>query len=185
MATFNYCATFDESIAMLRVLCERGLRVIPGRTYEQPIAPEYSETTDELVALLKEGPGFYLAGNFTKFPVQLHKHRGGPAAGRYSIELLVQGPLLQGLLARCNVVNGVPTLLPGIIAHEDRYENPDTKTWERASADVKAAYRSIVTTMREHMVLNESGTFPFGPKALQLLREGKAQLHKSVLDMMA
>jgi len=185
MASFEYCATFDESIAMLRVLCASGLRVIPGRTFAEPIAPTYSEVTDELVALLQEGPGFYLVGDFTKFPVMLHRLKGGPAAGRYSIDLLVQGPLLDGLLARCNVVNGIPTLLPGIIAHEDQYENPVTKTWEKASPEVKAAYRSIVKTMRAQMVLNETRTFPFGPQALRLLREGKAKLHQSVLDMLA
>ena len=169
---------------MLRVLCERGWRVLPSRTYEEPLAPAYAQITDELIALLQEGPGFYLAGSFTKFPVQLHRLEGGPAVGRYSIGRLVQGPLLQGLLGRCNLVDGAPTLLLGILAHENQYQNPETKNWEMASPEVKAAYRLAVTTMRERMVLDERATFPFGPNALQLVREGKARLQRDLPGLM-
>src|SRR5215467_4225110 len=111
MPIFYYSATFDESVTILGDLCERSFRVIPDRTYDQSAATQYDRVTDELIELLREGPGFYLAGAFTNHPVPFARLRGGPAAGKYMIELSVEGPLLSGMLARINPVDGVDTLL--------------------------------------------------------------------------
>jgi len=178
-ASFDYSATFDESIAILRDLCEQGFHIIPGRTFDTPVAVEYSRVTDELVKQLREGPGFYLTGKFAKFPVALIRHDGGPADSKYSVSALTQGPLLDGLLARDNIVDGELTMLLGFISRQDRYKNPDTGQWEEASAELKAAYKLATTTVKKHLVKHKSAKFPIGPEALRLVEAGTARLQQS------
>lgn len=177
-SSFDYAATFEESLAILRDLCEQGFRVIPGRTFDTPVALEYPRVTDELVQHLHEGPGFYLTGEFTKFPVQLTRHDGGPADGKYSVSSLLQGPVLDGLLARDNVVDGTLTMLLGFVSRQSRYKNPDTGQWEDATAELKAAYKRATTIIRKHLVKHASATLPIGPEALELVLAGKARLQQ-------
>src|SRR5262249_30147910 len=120
MPAFYYSATFDESLGMLRELCRLGYRVIPDRTYDEPGAQEFAQVTEELIALVREGPGFYLSGSFTKKPVRLARIEGGSAQGKYAIDPLTLGPIIEGLLGRLNEVDGVPTLLLGFVSHQDR-----------------------------------------------------------------
>jgi len=178
MSAYYYAATHDESIAMLRDLCEQGFRVIPDRTLDAPAAVEYPRVTDELAKLLREGPGFYLAGEFTKFPVQVRRHEFGPAAGRYRVDALTQGPLLEGMLARDNVVDGALTILLGFISHQPRYKNPETGQTEPASAELKAAYKRATTAFKKHLVKHKPTKYPIGPEALRLVEAGTAHLQQ-------
>jgi hypothetical protein len=178
MAIFFYSATFDESVAITRDLCEQGYRVILSRTYDRPRAPEYDHVTDDLVELLSEGPGFYLAGAFTRFPVQLYRLGSGPAEGKYVVDALAQGPLLQGLLARLNVVDGAPTLLLGDLMYQRAYSHPETGAWENPSQELKDAYKHALRVMKKRLVKHELAKYHIGPEALRLAQEGKARLRE-------
>jgi hypothetical protein len=177
-AAYYYAATHGESIAILRDLCEQGFRVIPDRTLDAPVAVEYPQVTTQLEELLREGPGFYLAGEFTKFPIQVRRHERGPATGRYTVDALTQGPLLEGLLARDNVVDGALTILLGYISHQAQYKNPDTGQMGLASAELKAAYKRAATTIKKHLVKHKSAKYLIGPEALRLVEAGKARVQQ-------
>jgi hypothetical protein len=178
MAIFYYSSTFDESVAIIRDLCGHGFRIIPNRTYDQPRAPEYDQVTDDLVELLREGPGFYMAGAFTRFPVQLYQLESGPAEGKYLVDSFAEGPLMKGMLARLNVVDGEPTLLLGSLTYEKGYKNPETGAWENPSKELKDAYKHALYVMKKRLVTHESAKFHIGPEALKLAQEGKAQLRE-------
>jgi hypothetical protein len=179
MPTFQYSATFDESVAMLGDLCGRGFRVILDRAYDQTPAPEYDRVSDELVGLLREGPSFYLAGSFTKHGVRLSQLGGdGPDADKYIIHVDVEGPLLSGMIARINPVGGVPTLLLGVLQYQDRYRNLETGERREASSEVKAAYKLAISTMKSRLIEHPTAKFPIGPEALRLVQEGKARLRE-------
>jgi hypothetical protein len=175
---FYYSATFDESVQLLRDLCAQGCRVIPGQTYEQPEAPEFASVTEELVRLLREGPAFYLAGEFSRFPTPLYRLGKGPAEGRYVVDSMTQGPLLDGSLARVNVVDDVPTLLLGNLSYRQWYKHPETGEWEKPTADLKSAYRRAVATMKKCLVTEPDAKFHVGPEALRMVREGRARLRE-------
>jgi hypothetical protein len=178
MPVFYYSATFDESIGILRNLCEHGFRIIPARTYDQPVATEYDQVTDELVEELREGPGFYLTGKFTRFPVRLMRLDAGPIAGKYVVDALTQGPVLEGLLARINLVDGKPTTLLGYVSYQPQYKNPETGQWEKTSRETKAAYQAAVSITKKSLVKSEIAELPIGAEALRLVKEGKARLRE-------
>lgn len=163
---------------MLRDLCEQGFRIIPSRTFDEPVARECERVTDELVELLREGPGFNLAGEFTRFPVHLKRLDVGPASGKYIVDALTQGPLLEGLLARQNIVDSTPTLLLGFISYQRQYKNPETGQWEDASVELKSAYKRATATMKKRLVQDKSARFPIGPDALRLVQQRKARLQQ-------
>ena len=50
---------------------------------------------------------FLLAGPFSRFPPQLKRLDRGPAEGRWVIDFMCQGPMLEGMLGRANTVDGV------------------------------------------------------------------------------
>lgn len=176
---FDYAATFDESIAILRDLCEQGFRIIPDRTFDESVAVEYSSVTDELVKLLHEGPSFYLAGEFTTYPVPLRCQKAGPAAGKYYVSELILGPVLHGLLARDTIIDGTLTILLGLIMRQRQYNNPETGEWEEASAELKAAYKLAVATFKRHLVRHKSAKLLIGPEAQRLVEGGKTRLQQS------
>ena len=182
MPSFYYLATFDESVAVLDDLCEQGFRVIPGRAFDRPTAPEYDRVTDELLQLLREGPGFYLAGAFTERLVALRQLAKGPAAGKYVVDALTGGPVVQGVLARDNVVAGVRTILLGDLTHQARYRNPDgADDAIPASAALRTAYRRAVSIARKHLVRDAAVKFPVGREALRLLTAGLARAKEDFL----
>jgi hypothetical protein len=179
MPSFEYFATFDESISILRDLCEQGFRIVaePG-PFEAPEAPTFDSVTDELVDLLRVAPSFYLAGSFTRFPIQFTHFKTGASAGKYGINLLAQGPLMQSIIGRLKVVDGKPTLLPGDISYQDAYRNPETNEWEEASPELKAAYRKAVSTVKKRCVRYKAGIeILIGPEALKLFESGEAQIN--------
>jgi hypothetical protein len=178
MPKFFYSATFDESIEITRDLCKSGFRIIPDRTYDGPLAPEYDHVTDDLVELLREGPGFFLAGAFSRFPVQLFRLGGGPAEGKYVVDMFAHGPLLQGLLARLNVVDGEPTLLLGDLIYQSMYKHPEKGTLENPSPEVKGAYKFALSVMKKRLVKHELAEYHIGPEALSLAQAGKARLRE-------
>jgi hypothetical protein len=178
MPVFYYSATFDESIGILRDLCKHGFRIIPARTYDQPTATEYDHVTNELLKDLREGPGFALTGAFTSLPVRLMRLDTGPATGKYVVDSLTQGPVLEGLLARINLVDGVPTTLLGYLSYQPQYKNPETEQWNKTSRETKGAYKSAVSIMKKSLVKSDSAKLPIGAEALRLVQEGKARLRE-------
>lgn len=178
MAAFYYSATFDESFGLLRALCELGFRVIPNATFERASAPEHARVDEALVQALREGPGFHLAGDFTRAPVALRRLDSGPESGKYLVDAMSQGPVLEGLLAREVAVDGQLTLLVGYLSHQPQYKNPQTGQWEEASAELKSAYRKATAAMKKLLVKDASARFPIGPEALRLVAQGQARLQQ-------
>jgi hypothetical protein len=179
MPAFEYYATFDESISILRDVCEQGFRIIaePG-PFDEPKAPSFDSVTDTLVDLLKMAPNFYLAGSFTRFPVQFSHLKSGPAAGKYIVRFLAQGPLMQSIVGRLKVVDDKPTLLPGDVSYQTEYRNPVTDEWEKATPEAKAAYRKAVATIKKRCVRYRAGIDIFiAPEALKLFESGKARIN--------
>src|SRR5438309_2314861 len=96
MSQIAFYATFEESVAVLEDLCAQSFRIIPEpASFDEPAAPEFSSVTDELVVMLNKAPAYYLAGPFTRFPVQFMRLPSGPYAGKYAINPLIEGPIMQ------------------------------------------------------------------------------------------
>lgn len=180
MPSLDYFATFDESIAILAECCAAGFQVITETEPTDKPQPEICERVDdELVSRLKNAPGFFFCGGFSRFPAQFLRLEMGACEGKYVIDLAGEGPLLQALVARVNEVDGVQVLLPGSVSYQDAYRNPETGEWTKASAEVKAAYRKLVAVIKKrcpaHPYRANRKLF-IGPAALELLVSGKAQL---------
>lgn len=180
MPSFDYFATFDESISMLRELTAQGFQVIvEPHLSDEPKAPTFDQVTDELVEILRVGPAFYLAGLFTRSPVQFDQLKEGPAAGKYAVDLLTQGPIMQGRIGRTNLVDGVNTLLPGRISYQHAYRNPETGEWEKPSAEVKAAFQQAALIIKKLCVRHQCSPgidIFIGPEALALLKSAKVRI---------
>jgi hypothetical protein len=179
MPSFHYYATFDDSILILRDLCDNGFRIVAEPApLDEPQSPTFDRVTDQLVGILKEAPVYYLAGSFTKFPVQHFLLSSGPAMGKYVINLLAGGPLMQSIIGRLNVVDGKPTLLPGDVSYQDAYRNPTTNEWEKASSELKAAYRKAVSIIKKRCIRHKAGIEIFiSPEALKLFERGEAHIN--------
>lgn len=182
MTDFNYFSTFDESISMLADLCAQGLKIVAQpNVFDEPTAPIFEQIDEMVIATLKDAPAFYLAGPFSQFPVAFKQLKSGPCAGKYVVDLLTQGPLMQCLIARVNLVDGTPLILPGQISYQDVYKNPNTSAWEKASPELKAAYKSAVASIKKHCVRHviENKKIFIGPMALALYEKGEATINKT------
>ena len=178
MPTFVYYATFDESISFLKELCAQGNRIIAELgPSEQPASPSFDSVTPELVAILKKAPNYFLAGPFTRFPVQYTHLKNGAAAGKYVIDFLSEGPLMQSIVGRVNVVNGAPKLLPGDVSYQRRYLNPETGVWAEPSPAVKAAFKKAVSAIKKRCERLKEGSGSYiAPAARKLLASGEARI---------
>jgi hypothetical protein len=182
MPEFEYFATFDESISILRDLCAQGFQVVAQPAlFDEPAAPVFDQVNDELVRILKEAPGFYLAGSFTTHGVPYRQLKAGDAAGKFTIDIVTQGPLMQCLLARANEVGGVKWLLPGEISYQDRYRDPKTEKPEKASRAVISAFREAASVIKGKFARHKIGSteIVIGPAALELLERGEARIKDS------
>ncbi len=182
MRSFDYFATFDESVTILGDLFAQGLTLVAQPApFDEPKAPTFDSVSDKLVEMLRYAPGFFLAGPFTKFPIQFSLLKSGPSAGKYVVDLLTQGPLMQGLIARINTVDGIEELLPGRISYQDAYKNPTTGEWERPSAELKAAFKLAVSAIKKRCLRHKiaDAEIFIGPAALELLENGQAQIDDS------
>jgi hypothetical protein len=181
MRWFDYFATFEESIAMLEEICASGLKVVAQPDmFDQPIAPVYEYIDSELVVMLKQAPSLYLLGQFTRFPIGFTQLKSGAAEGKFSIDFLTQGPVLQCLLARNNLVEGSMRLLPGRISFQATYRNPKTNEWEKASKDVQTAFKNTVSIVKSRCEIHNFGTDIYiAPKALELLKSHSANIKTS------
>jgi hypothetical protein len=178
MPNFVYFAILDESISILRDLCLQGFRIIAqSGPVDRPSLPSFDTVTSELEAILRATPTFYLAGSFTRFPVQFNLLSKKSDAPEYLINHLVEGPLMQGMVGRLKSVNGVPKLLPGSISYQKEYQNPETGQWHEPSPEVLAAFKKAVALMKKHWVpLKDVPGAVIAPEALKLLQTGQAQL---------
>ena len=182
MRSFDYFATFDESLTILGDLFAQGLTLVAQPAlFDEPKAPTFDSVSDKLVEMLRYAPGFFLAGPFTKFPIQFSLLKSGPSAGKYAVDLLTQGPLMQVLIARINTVDGIEELLPGRISYQDAYKNPTTGEWERPSAELKAAFKLAVSAIKKRCLRHKiaDAEIFIGPAALELLENGQAQIDDS------
>lgn len=172
MPAFPYYATLEDSLAILRELCDRGWRIIPDPgPVAEPHARAFDTVTDELAAILRGAPRVYLAGEFTRFPIRFNQ----TDAGTYVIDPLVQGPVLQMIVGRLETVEGAATLLPGAIAYHARYRHPTLDQLEPASKEVLGAYTLASLTIRNRSTRAAAETFVM-PGALALLRTRAAVL---------
>jgi hypothetical protein len=174
--TIDYFATFEESLEIVRALTAEGLQIIDPLLTDTPVARTFA-TVDEAVARhLARAPAFFLSGPFTRFPVPFRRLEAGEAAGKYSIDALTQGPLLKGLVSRINLVDDAHRLLSGRFSFQRAYRNPETNEWEKASPELKAAFKtivSIVTTRCPRFAYKPGVHIFLGPEARTRL-ESKA-----------
>ncbi|HEX7699608.1 MAG TPA: hypothetical protein VF403_02770 [Kofleriaceae bacterium] len=77
MPSFRYFATIDDSFAILRDLCDRGLRIVAGEQI-------FERVSDELMMILRSAPSFDLAGAFTP-NLQAHVGRVGIIDGKSTL----------------------------------------------------------------------------------------------------
>jgi len=176
MPSFDYFATFDESIEILREVCQAGNRIIavPG-LFDEPNAPTFNGVNETLISILKEAPGFFVAGPFTHHPIPFAQLKAGPNAGKYTIDVMTQGPVLQGLIARVTTMSAPPKLSWGDISYQDKYRHPETGAWQGASAELKQAYRSIVSVIKKHAPPYQGRKDVYiSPGALALIERGEA-----------
>jgi hypothetical protein len=146
--TIDYFATFEESLEIVRALTGEGLTIIGPLLSDTPTATTFATVDDTVARHLAQAPAFYLSGPFTRFPIPFFQLKSGEATGKYAISALTQGPLLQGRLGRINLVDGAHRLLAGRFSFQDAYENPETNAWEKASPEVKAAFKTIVSIVK-------------------------------------
>jgi hypothetical protein len=176
LPSFSYFATLDDSFVILHDLCDRGLRIVPDSgPVDEPKAPAFERVTDELKMILGSAPKFYLAGAFTRFPVQFRRFTTGPEAGKYGVDLMAQGPLMPSLVGRVSSVDGTSTLLPGGISYHNEYRNPETDRQEPASKALIAAYTLAMMTIRNRCTRYADGIF-VAPGALRLVQRRLAVL---------
>jgi hypothetical protein len=172
LPAFPYYATVEDSLVILRELCDRGWRIIPDPgAVAEPQARAFAAVTDELVAILRAAPRVYLAGEYTRFPIRFNRTE----AGTYVIDPLAQGPVLQMVVGRLETVEGTPTLLPAAIAHHARYRHPTLDQLEPASKELLGAYTLASLTIRNRSTRAAAETFVM-PGALALLRSRAAVL---------
>ena len=172
MPAFPFYATVEDSLVILRELCDRGWRIIPDPgAVAAPQARAFDTVTDELAAILRTAPRVHLAGEFTRFPIQFKQTDDGA----YVIDPLAQGPVLQMVVGRLDTVDGTPTLLPGAIAYHARYRHPTLDQLEPASKEVLGAYTLASLTIRNRSTRAAAETFVM-PGALALLRTRAAVL---------
>jgi hypothetical protein len=149
MGTIEYFAKFDESIEILRVLTAEGLRVIvEPELADRPDAKTFTSVDETVAHILEQAPGFFLAGPFTRQDVAFTQLSGGTAKGKFAINWLAGGPILQCLAARLGEIDGVPCLLPGDFSYQDAYRNLETNAWEKPTSELKAAFRKITSLVK-------------------------------------
>ncbi|MEO8845443.1 MAG: hypothetical protein ABI591_34135 [Kofleriaceae bacterium] len=173
MSQIEYFATFDESIEILRALTVEGLQVIVQPEFaDTPHATTFTSVDDTVTRILERAPGFFLAGPFTRQEVAFMQLSGGTANGKFAINWLAGGPILQCLAARVGEVDGVPCLLPGDFSYQDAYRNLNTNEWEKPTADLKGAFRKITSLVKARCPAFEykpGSTVFIAPKARAML----------------
>ena len=179
MTWLDYFATADETMSILSDFCARGLKVIPDLLLDEPTAPIFDHVSDELVRILKSGPGYFLAGSFTVYPVHFVQLRQGPAAGKFRIDEMAMGPVLTGEPSRVIPLDGMQQLLPGRLSYHRSYRNPQTGDWEGPSPELKSAMRDCVRLIRQHCVpydYKPGLPIVIGEEALALLKSGTVHI---------
>jgi len=177
MNCIDYFATFEESLEIVRALMKEGMTIVVElELAESPVATTFPHVDDTAARILARATSFYVSGPFTRFDIAFFQLESGSAKGRYAIDAEAQGPLLKGPASRINLVDGQHPLLPGRFSYRDAYRNPETKAWEKASAEVKAAFKTIVSIVKArcpHFTCKPSVEIYIGPEARARL-ESKA-----------
>ena len=149
MTAFEYFSTFDESIDILRALTDEGMRLIlEPELADTPHATTYAFIDEAVTRSLERAPVFFLAGPFTRYDIAFTQLTEGTAKGKYFIDVLAGGPILQCLVARVREDDGAPCLLPGDFSYQPLYRNLETNEWEKPTAELKAAFRKITALVK-------------------------------------
>ena len=178
MANFEYYATFDESIAMLREVVGLGFRVVwdPG-AFTNPNPPMHRELTNELIGQLREQPYCYLALPSASSPPSVHVIEGGVNQGQYSFDVFSAAEHVRCDLAADRQIENQPTLMLGNIGHQSRYKSVETGEWRPASAELKTGYKTVVSTMKKHLVQHTFGLKVWiGREALKAVQEKRMRI---------
>jgi len=178
--SFQHYALFDESIDMLRGLMQLGFAVVPEvPILAQPELQRYETFSDEIVEKLRAHRCLLLEGDFTQQPLQFDRRDSGSAAGTYFVDVLA-GQRIRWCLPGLNTTKR-PTLTPGSIGHETKYRNPTTNEWEPASEQIKAAYKQMVESLKQHMARVAANTGErvwVGKQAAQAIEAGEVILER-------
>jgi hypothetical protein len=148
MAELQHYAIWDEALELVGTVAQtHGLRLVP----EVPVLAEpklavFDRMGPAVAALLAKYSVVQLEGPFTKFPLAFDKRKSGSAAGTYSVSDSV-GPRLRWFLPGMRGVE----LTPGSITMIDHYKNPETNQFGPPSDELRAAYKAIVATLKEHL----------------------------------
>ncbi|MEO8845444.1 MAG: hypothetical protein ABI591_34140 [Kofleriaceae bacterium] len=173
MSQIEYFATFDESIEILRALTAEGLQIIvEPELADTPHATSFTSVDDIVKGILALAPGFFLAGPFSRDDIAYSQLTGGTAKGKFAIDPLAGGPLLQCLAARVREVDGAPCLLPGYFSYQDAYLNLRSNEWEKPTAELKGAFRKITSLVKSRCPAFEykvGSTVFIAPKARAML----------------
>jgi len=171
--TFPFNATFDESMGLLRELCAQGFRIVLSHPVEDPVV-EHAEVTDALIAGLRLAPACFLTGTFTHRGVLTRVLSSGPSKGTRVIEPLIEGPVIELLVPRENVVDGKPTLLLGELGRQVRYKDHESEASRPASPALKKAYTQATLLVSEWATTDPALAFPIGAQALRRFRAADA-----------
>lgn len=149
MSDIEYFSTFDESVEIIRSLIGEGLSIIvEPELVDAPRVMMFRSVDADVARILERAPGFYISGPFTRHNISFTQLTEGAARGKYFINALAGGPILQCQTARIDEVDGSQCLLPGNFSYQDAYRNPDTGEWEKPTAELKEAFRRIAALVR-------------------------------------
>ena len=157
---------------LLRELCTKGFRIVLSHPVEDPVV-QHAEVTDALIAGLRLSPACFLTGPFTHRDV-FTRLLPGPKKGMRVIDPLIEGPVIELLVPRENVVDGEPTLLLGELGRQVRYKDHESEASRPASPALKKAYIEATLLVSEWATTDPGLAFPIGAQALRRWRAGEA-----------
>ena len=179
MPQFDYYGTWDDSVAVLRCLFEYdSIRVVHDTGIWQEPSPHYFHSlTDELLHLLEQRPFLFIYGQFSQFPPGFVLRDTGLDAGTYRLAINEGGQGLELGLPVCRKTEETVELGSRFLAYPAKFLNPETQIWEKPSTEVRAAFVELRSRMKKCLGRTKLNQEIFiGPKALELLNQGKATI---------
>jgi hypothetical protein len=191
MAQFDFLGTWTDSWLILHALLEPGdILLVADMDYDRP-EPLFVRTVEEAQEEPLRARSWYLwSEQFSKHPPFLERMELEDNQEQYWVNVSTAGPLLQLVLPGCyrydaagvavHAFDGGPGLhlAPGMLSHQREYLDPQTQTWERASAAVKAGYKEVLHRMKTKLVRHRFHVPIWtGRDALREVQENRARIH--------
>lgn len=172
MPELRYYSTREETLSLIgRVAEVRGVRLVPEiAILLEPRLATFERMTPEVEALLGNFPVLQLEGAFTQHGLTFDRRESGSAAGTYYLTDDI-GPRLRWFLPGLNDRE----LTPGSLNMLSYYRNPDTKTFEPPSDELRKAFRLIGDTIKKQLVRHsvpEYGKIWIGARTLEEVKRG-------------